>query len=118
MFCVDGNQCPEGVLTIHPERVVVKYGDFVEVNCSASGPHDGMGWEATVGNKPIEEDIHLITWTVEELTDWDVEAQCFINLEDEQCIKTLTVVMYSKYHVISYSHKILDYLQACLHVFH
>ncbi|XP_031427934.1 hemicentin-1-like [Clupea harengus] len=94
LWVVDGNQCPEGVLTIHPERVVVKYGDFVEVNCSASGTHDGMGWEATVGNKPIEEDIHLITWTVEELTDWDVEAQCFINLEDEQCIKTLTVVMY------------------------
>lgn len=75
----------------------MKYGESVEVNCSALVPHVGMGWEATVGNKGIEEDAQLVTWKVKKITRWDVSAMCFINPQDgEQCLEPVTVIVYSK----------------------
>lgn len=84
------------MITVNPPRVAVKYGDSVHVNCSALVPHGGMGWEATVGNKGIEEGVQSITWTVKELTVWDVSAMCFINALGTQCLEHLTVIVYSK----------------------
>ncbi|KAG5279268.1 hypothetical protein AALO_G00075920 [Alosa alosa] len=97
LWVVDANQCPEGAITVNPKRLTVKYGNSVEVNCSSSVPHDGMGWESAVGKTGIQEDVQLVTWTVEALTDWDVTALCFINRLEEyegQCMTDLTVIVY------------------------
>lgn len=99
IFCggIDADSCAEGVITVNPPRLFVKYGDSVEVNCSTPVPNIGMGWEATVGNKGIQEDVQLVTWSVEELKMWDVSAMCFVNAEETgQCFESLPVIVYSK----------------------
>uniref|UniRef100_A0AAZ3PQ61 Ig-like domain-containing protein n=2 Tax=Oncorhynchus tshawytscha TaxID=74940 RepID=A0AAZ3PQ61_ONCTS len=83
-------------LELNPPRVVVRYRDSVSVNCSTSSTdHDGMGWEATFGGKSLEQDVNVVTWTVENLTDWTIEPKCYINLNDgEQPSIVLPVILY------------------------
>nr|XP_046188007.1 vascular cell adhesion protein 1-like [Oncorhynchus gorbuscha] len=83
-------------LELNPPRVVVRYGDSVSVNCSTSSTdHDGMGWEATFGGTSVEQDVNVVTWTVDNLTDWTIEPKCYINLNDgEQPSKVLPVILY------------------------
>lgn len=85
-------------LVLKPDRVVVRYGDSVSVNCSTSSPeHDGMGWESPVGNTDMVEDVTYVTWTVDSLTKWTIDPVCFINIDAQQHTKELTVTLYSKY---------------------
>uniref|UniRef100_A0A8C7CTV3 Ig-like domain-containing protein n=1 Tax=Oncorhynchus kisutch TaxID=8019 RepID=A0A8C7CTV3_ONCKI len=86
-------------LELNPPRVVVRYGDSVSVNCSTSATdHDGMGWEATFGGISLEQDVNVVTWTVDNLTDWTIEPKCYINLIDgEQPSIVLPVILYSEY---------------------
>ncbi|XP_071241859.1 intercellular adhesion molecule 2-like [Salvelinus alpinus] len=83
-------------LELNPPRVVVRYGDSVSVNCSTSSTdHEGMGWEATFGGTGFEQDVNVVTWTVEVLTDWTIEPKCHITLNDgEQPSKVLPVILY------------------------
>uniref|UniRef100_A0A4W5Q953 Ig-like domain-containing protein n=1 Tax=Hucho hucho TaxID=62062 RepID=A0A4W5Q953_9TELE len=83
-------------LELNPPRVVVRYGDSVSVNCRTSATdHGGMGWEATFGGTGLEQDVNIVTWTVDNLTDWTIEPKCYINLIDgEQPVKVLPVILY------------------------
>ncbi|XP_055753438.1 vascular cell adhesion protein 1-like [Salvelinus fontinalis] len=83
-------------LELNPPRVVVRYGDSVSVNCSTSSTdHEGMGWEATLGGTGLEQDVNVVTWTVDDLTDWTIEPKCYITLNDgKQSSKVLPVILY------------------------
>ncbi|XP_038836953.1 intercellular adhesion molecule 5 isoform X2 [Salvelinus namaycush] len=83
-------------LELNPPRVVVRYGDSVSVNCSTSSTdHEGMGWEATFGGTSFEQDVNVVTWTVDNLTDWTIEPKCYITLNDgKQSSKVLPVILY------------------------
>ncbi|XP_014059416.2 intercellular adhesion molecule 1 [Salmo salar] len=83
-------------LELKPPRVVVRYGDSVSVNCSTSSTdHEGMGWEATFGGTGFEQDVNIVTWTVDNLTDWTIEPICYMTLiDDEQPSKVLPVILY------------------------
>ncbi|XP_064842320.1 intercellular adhesion molecule 1-like [Oncorhynchus masou masou] len=93
------------LLELNPPRVVVRYGDSVSVNCSTSSTdHEGMGWEATFGGKSLEQDANVVTWTVDNLTDWTIEPKCYINLNDsKQPSKVLPVILYKTPDSISIS---------------
>uniref|UniRef100_A0A673YFY5 Ig-like domain-containing protein n=1 Tax=Salmo trutta TaxID=8032 RepID=A0A673YFY5_SALTR len=92
-------------LELNPPRVVVRYGDSVSVNCSTSSTdHEGMGWEATFGGTNFEQDVNIVTWTVDNLTDWTIEPKCYITLiDDEQASKVLPVILYKTPDSISIS---------------
>ncbi|XP_059415241.1 titin-like isoform X4 [Carassius carassius] len=86
------DECP---LQLNPQRVVVRHGGSVEVNCNTSVAHKGMGWEASEGGVPMTRNQNLITWRVSELTDWDIYPFCYINLIDgNQCVVKLPVTVY------------------------
>uniref|UniRef100_A0A8C1PPQ2 Ig-like domain-containing protein n=1 Tax=Cyprinus carpio TaxID=7962 RepID=A0A8C1PPQ2_CYPCA len=82
-------ECP---VKLNPQRVVVRYNGSVEVNCSTSITHKGMGWEASEGAVPMTRD-KIIAWRVSHLTEWDIEPFCYINHE-EQCQVQLLVTIY------------------------
>uniref|UniRef100_A0A8C1UNW5 Ig-like domain-containing protein n=1 Tax=Cyprinus carpio TaxID=7962 RepID=A0A8C1UNW5_CYPCA len=85
-------ECP---LQLDPQRVVVRYGGSVAVNCNTSVLHIGIGWEASQGRVPKTKDQNLITWNVSSLTEWDIKPICFINPNDrEQCKVDLPVTVY------------------------
>ncbi|XP_005468795.1 hemicentin-1 isoform X3 [Oreochromis niloticus] len=87
-----GASCP---IELSPSSVVVRYGDPVLVNCTTTVSHDGMGWEASQGGIGNMEVDHL-AWKVENLTEWDISAFCFINRKDsDQCMKDLNIVVYT-----------------------
>lgn len=52
-----------------------------------------------MGGTGVEKVNHL-TWTVEELTDWNISPQCYINPSSEsqfdQCFSKPKIVLYSK----------------------
>ncbi|XP_045066730.1 hemicentin-1-like isoform X2 [Coregonus clupeaformis] len=83
-------------LELNPPRLVVRYGDSVSVNCSTSSTdHEGMGWEATYGGTGFEQNVNIVTWTVDNLTDWTIEPKCYITLNDgNQLIEVLPVILY------------------------
>ncbi|KAK6311712.1 hypothetical protein J4Q44_G00173760 [Coregonus suidteri] len=83
-------------LELNPPRVVVRYGDLVSVNCSTSSTdHEGMGWEATYGGTGFEQNVNIVTWTVDNLIDWTIEPKCYITFNDgNQPIEVLPVILY------------------------
>ncbi|XP_058509195.1 hemicentin-1-like [Solea solea] len=90
------SSCP---VELSPSRVAVRYGDSVSVNCSTSETHsDGIGWEAPLGGRNSEKVNHL-TWTVKNLTLWDISPYCFIAPSQHStfnmCFKSAEVVLYS-----------------------
>ncbi|KAK9978041.1 hypothetical protein ABG768_019815 [Culter alburnus] len=89
---VNGTHADECPLQLNPQRVVLRYGGSVSVNCSTSVQHHGMGWESTEGAVPMSRD-NLITWRVSNLREWDIEPFCFINL-DKQCQIELPITIY------------------------
>uniref|UniRef100_A0A671SPY8 Ig-like domain-containing protein n=1 Tax=Sinocyclocheilus anshuiensis TaxID=1608454 RepID=A0A671SPY8_9TELE len=82
-------ECP---VQLNPQRAVVRYSGSVAVNCSASVPHKGMGWEASEGAVTMTRDS-LITWRVSNLIEWDIQPFCYINHE-KQCQVELPVTIY------------------------
>ncbi|XP_030645595.1 hemicentin-1-like [Chanos chanos] len=93
-----------GYLELNPPKAVVRFGDPVSVNCSTSTEHYGMGWEAPAGSLERRDDVDVITWTVPELTDWDIEPICFINTDDGQHNKTLSIIVYKTPDSVSISY--------------
>ncbi|CAM4343694.1 unnamed protein product [Leuciscus chuanchicus] len=88
-----GSQADECPLQLNPQRVVVKYGSSVSVNCSTSVQHKGMGWESSEGAVPMTKDS-LTTWRVSELRVWGIEPSCYINYNKPQCAVNLLVTIY------------------------
>ncbi|XP_059204482.1 hemicentin-1-like [Centropristis striata] len=96
--------CP---IELSPPSVVLRYGDSVSINCSTSESlFEGMGWEATKGGKSPEMVQH-VAWTVENLKDWNIAPQCFINpLPDspfKQCSQKPQIILYTFPETISIS---------------
>ncbi|KAA0705418.1 hypothetical protein E1301_Tti009717 [Triplophysa tibetana] len=83
-------ECP---VELNPQRVVVKYGSSVSVNCSTNITHKGIGWEASEGSVPKKTDQNLTTWRVESLTRWDIKSFCYIN-DAKQCEIDLPITIY------------------------
>lgn len=92
--------CP---IELSPPSVVVRYGDSVSINCSAlTNQTSGISWESTEGGTGLKIASPL-TWTVERLTDWNVDLFCSIypskDANFKQCTAHPTVVLYSEFHV-------------------
>nr|XP_015195397.1 PREDICTED: roundabout homolog 1-like [Lepisosteus oculatus] len=89
---------PECPLEISPQRAVVRYGDPVTANCTATQTPRGMGWEATVGSTGMKTGAQSVTWSVSSLTDWTAEPKCYGNFltEPKQCRKNLNISLYSE----------------------
>ncbi|KAI1884282.1 hypothetical protein AGOR_G00224830 [Albula goreensis] len=86
---------PECPIQIQPDTVVVRYGDPASANCTVSEDHTGIGWEASEGSVDREQDVQFITWTFENLTDWEIQPKCYGNfMIYGQCEKELKVIMY------------------------
>ncbi|XP_073686387.1 vascular cell adhesion protein 1-like [Garra rufa] len=86
-------ECP---VQLSQKSVVVEYGGSVEVNCTATVQHYGMGWEASEGGVD-KTSASVITWSVSDLTEWDIEPFCYINYDKSQakpCEEKLPVTVY------------------------
>ncbi|KAG7460303.1 hypothetical protein MATL_G00220130 [Megalops atlanticus] len=83
---------------LHPSSVVLRYGGSASANCTVSEGHLGIGWEASEGSVALVTGVQLITWRVENLTDWHIEPKCYENFmngtEFEQCEEALQVTLY------------------------
>ncbi|XP_061079153.1 vascular cell adhesion protein 1-like isoform X2 [Conger conger] len=89
-------ECP---LMIQPPRVVVRHGDPVSVNCTISGDHDGIGWEASEGSVDRVEGVQFVTWGLETLTEWDIRPKCYGDFliapnTYSECDKRLNITVY------------------------
>ncbi|MBN3310171.1 ICAM1 protein, partial [Amia calva] len=85
------------LIEIDPKRVVVKYGDPVSVNCTATRTTRGMGWEASVGSTGLQPNsTQTLLWSVSNMTDWTAEPKCYANFQTEpkQCEKKLNISLY------------------------
>ncbi|XP_063760791.1 intercellular adhesion molecule 5 [Eleginops maclovinus] len=95
-LCDAHSICPDELnpLTLDVPKVIMNYGESVEVNCSSTEEdHDGIYWR--IGNKDSE---HLqdsfISQSVS-LSEWNVTAECKINLnETHECSKQLEITIY------------------------
>ncbi|XP_050961496.1 vascular cell adhesion protein 1-like [Labeo rohita] len=86
-------KCP---VQFSQKSVVVEYGGSVAVNCTASVPHYGMGWEASEGGVDKTSAI-VVTWRVSDLREWDIKPFCYINYDithDTPCEEELPVTVY------------------------
>ncbi|XP_073694338.1 vascular cell adhesion protein 1-like isoform X4 [Garra rufa] len=86
-------ECP---VQLSQKSVVVEYGGSAAVNCTATVPHYGMGWEASEGGVD-KTSASVITWSVSDLTEWDIEPFCYINYNKSQakpCEVNLPVTVY------------------------
>uniref|UniRef100_A0A8C9SRP2 Intercellular adhesion molecule 1-like n=1 Tax=Scleropages formosus TaxID=113540 RepID=A0A8C9SRP2_SCLFO len=89
---VEADDCP---IEIDPPAVVVKYGDPISVNCTVFTEHMGMGWVAKQNPVPNQQGVQSLLWTVENLTVWDINPQCFANFKRvPQCLKKVSVTVY------------------------
>nr|XP_023677754.1 vascular cell adhesion protein 1-like isoform X1 [Paramormyrops kingsleyae] len=90
-----GSTAADGCLELHPNRVVVRHGDPVSVNCTVSTDHSGMGWTAPVDDVPNTPGVQFLTWRVESLTIWDLRPLCYANRPGKaQCKERLSVTVY------------------------
>ncbi|KAJ8345602.1 hypothetical protein SKAU_G00297950 [Synaphobranchus kaupii] len=90
------SECP---IKIEPSTVVVRHGDPVLVNCTVSGDHLGIGWEASEGSVDMVTDVQFVTWSLETVTDWEMAPRCFGNFPTEagpplQCEEKINIALY------------------------
>ncbi|KAJ8254025.1 hypothetical protein COCON_G00206370 [Conger conger] len=86
------SECP---ITLEPSTVVVRHGDPVSVNCTVSGDHEGIGWEASEGSVDRVEGVQFVTWGLETLTEWDIRPKCFGDfLIHSACDMSLNITVY------------------------
>ncbi|KAJ8389088.1 hypothetical protein AAFF_G00122940 [Aldrovandia affinis] len=92
---VGAEDCP---IQLHPPSVVVRHGDPVSVNCTVSGDHKGIGWEASVAAVPMVTGVQFVIWRSEHLTDWNTGPRCYgnfvINEQYAQCQEKLQLIVY------------------------
>lgn len=85
--------CP---IEMSPPKVVVKFGDSLIANCtSLTTPIEGMGWESSFGGTGLQSGVTTLPLKIDNVKDWIIEPQCFVNLLDgRQCLESLPVVVY------------------------
>ncbi|XP_041824429.1 hemicentin-1-like [Melanotaenia boesemani] len=92
--------CP---LILTPSEIIVKFGDPVEVNCTANTNISGSGWEVSAGSAH-RLDATTLTWKVENLKTWDIKPSCYANLKDRsQCEVGLDITLYQTPDIVSVS---------------
>lgn len=67
-----------------------------------------MGWEASIGELTMQNNVKVINWTVEKVTHWDIEPICYMYINDSyQPDVHLDIIVYSKfvfkYHISIFS---------------
>ncbi|KAM7371803.1 hypothetical protein PAMP_009013 [Pampus punctatissimus] len=91
-------------LTLMPAEILVRFGDPISVNCSTSATDiKGMGWEATLGGTPLEENVTHVTWSVDKLEDWAIRPICYVTLPDEQYTAIPNITLYKTPDIVSVS---------------
>ncbi|KAJ8345603.1 hypothetical protein SKAU_G00297960 [Synaphobranchus kaupii] len=80
LLCVGVRVGSEGhSIQFHPASVVVRHGDPVLVNCTVTGDHIGIGWEASEGSVGTVTDVQFVTWRLDHVTEWDIRPRCYMN---------------------------------------
>lgn len=84
--------CP---IMMSPPRVVVRYGDSLLANCSATHEIEGIGWESTYGGTGLKTGVSSVSLKIDPVKAWVIEPQCYINeVSGEQCVENLPVTVY------------------------
>lgn len=93
-----GEDCSSvlGDLKLDPSELVIRYGDPVTVNCSYVTDYAELNWILAT-DYVFHRDNQTVTWQMFSLTDWEIEPQCNIKVDDLECNKTLPLTIYSKY---------------------
>ncbi|XP_051995626.1 intercellular adhesion molecule 5 isoform X6 [Xyrauchen texanus] len=84
-----GDDCP---IFFNPPELVVEYGASASVNCSTSITVEVIGWNISEGAVQVSED--LVSWSVNELWNWELEQTCYISSNKTQCSQNLMVTLY------------------------
>jgi len=83
-------------LVLTPAKIAVRFGDPASVNCSTSDTRfSKIGWEAISGGVTSTDTV--VTWTVEQVKDWDTQPLCYIDVNDGPCSITLDITLYREY---------------------
>nr|XP_040047446.1 hemicentin-1-like [Gasterosteus aculeatus aculeatus] len=91
--------CP---LVLTPAKIVVRFGDPAEVECSTSAKGlQRMGWEAPSGATASETNVTI--WTVDQVKDWATDPLCYLNTKDKQCSVKLKITLYKTADSVSVS---------------
>lgn len=86
-------ECP---VILSPAEVVLRFGDPLSIICSTLAADVQVDFEVPFGMKQ-EDQPFSVTWDVEEVKEWVVQAQCFATLEGNQCAEMPHITVYSEY---------------------
>ncbi|XP_054912401.1 uncharacterized protein LOC129376829 [Poeciliopsis prolifica] len=98
--------CPDKPV-ITPSSLVVKFGDPTSATCVACQqaclPSDEsvINMEASLGTSVING--NTVTWTVEQMTVWDLTPKCYYTNENDQCCTNLNITIYKPPESVSFS---------------
>ncbi|XP_053468821.1 hemicentin-2 [Ictalurus furcatus] len=87
--------CPAELndLVLDPPELVVRYGDPVSVSCRSLSNYTHLNWSV-----PLETVSGLysqtVTWETDNLTEWQIQPECYMILDNVQCSKTLPLTVY------------------------
>ncbi|KAM9746438.1 intercellular adhesion molecule 2-like isoform 2-T2 [Menidia menidia] len=93
-------------IELNPKQVVVRYGDSVSANCSASSCSQlvGIGWESTYGGTGLVQGVSQVPLQMKNVRFWVIKPQCYITLKNnEQKLEELKVTVYKMPEKVSMS---------------
>ncbi|KAM9392392.1 vascular cell adhesion protein 1-like [Pholidichthys leucotaenia] len=96
LFCTSCSVSGEGCsLILKPSRVVVGFGESVNVSCEAARPVRVLGWESAISASHTQED-RSVQWKVDSLIDWIEEPICYgvFFTAPRQCEEKLNLILY------------------------
>uniref|UniRef100_A0A8C6L5X3 Ig-like domain-containing protein n=1 Tax=Nothobranchius furzeri TaxID=105023 RepID=A0A8C6L5X3_NOTFU len=69
-----------------PPKVVVRYGDPVDANCTSLSCHNvtGMGWESPYGAVRLTKNVSSLPYKIDKVKDWEITSHCYISFSDNQ----------------------------------
>ncbi|XP_043971616.1 uncharacterized protein LOC122830374 [Gambusia affinis] len=94
---------------ITPSRLVVKFGDPASATCVACQqaclPPDEnrIDMEVSLGMANLNE--NTVSWTVNQMTEWEINPKCFYTTVKAQCCTDLPVTVYKPPESVSFSIK-------------
>ncbi|KAL7826835.1 hypothetical protein AOLI_G00320440 [Acnodon oligacanthus] len=90
-----GGACPADLndLVLEPPSIVVEYGHGVSVNCHSSSNFTELTWKSRPEHVNMSDD-RTVTWKVDSLTEWGIQPECYMNLNDVQCNRALPLIIY------------------------
>uniref|UniRef100_UPI003AAC59FB intercellular adhesion molecule 5 n=1 Tax=Centroberyx gerrardi TaxID=166262 RepID=UPI003AAC59FB len=114
--CAADSVCPpeSNPLTLDPPEVMVEHGQSFQVNCSTTLDHEMIFWRDENGIIDVEEDMEFITLMVANMSDWDVQPQCKIKIDEtHECSKDLLLTIYKNpesvtMFPINYAHPVVE----------